>query len=223
MKTISEKKLAANRANAKKSTGPKSFAAKKVSARNAEKHGLRSPRLPTIDEHGVIEKIAVALCDGENERELLFVARPLAREMARALEIRRARDDYIARLFEATWADKADLARMAEPGPPSAEVVIARFVAACAAKLRPLDLYERRRRRKLRVATKEFVNSLADLQFWVVEKRLLDDDFAAAMQAGLDGRHRRAPLHLPRRPSVVPPRPPTLPGGATRRKARAEG
>lgn len=42
--SISEKKLAANRANAKKSTGPKTTAGKERSRRNALKHGIRSER-----------------------------------------------------------------------------------------------------------------------------------------------------------------------------------
>jgi hypothetical protein len=41
-----EKQIAANRANAKKSTGPKSAAGKLRSSRNAYRHGLSGPLLP---------------------------------------------------------------------------------------------------------------------------------------------------------------------------------
>ena len=39
----SEKQIAANRANAKKSTGPKTAAGKRKSCQNAYRHGLSSP------------------------------------------------------------------------------------------------------------------------------------------------------------------------------------
>ena len=39
----SEKQIAANRANAKRSTGPKTAAGKMVSSRNAFRHGLSCP------------------------------------------------------------------------------------------------------------------------------------------------------------------------------------
>jgi hypothetical protein len=38
-----EKQIAANRANAQKSTGPKTAAGKLTSSRNAYRHGLSSP------------------------------------------------------------------------------------------------------------------------------------------------------------------------------------
>src|SRR5215218_3603767 len=45
---VSERKRAANRANAKKSTGPKSKRGKKKSSRNALTHGLMSNHMPVL-------------------------------------------------------------------------------------------------------------------------------------------------------------------------------
>ena len=47
-KPISEKQLAANRANAAKSTGPTSIAGKANSSRNSYKHGLDSSARFTV-------------------------------------------------------------------------------------------------------------------------------------------------------------------------------
>ena len=54
MKNISDKKIQANRQNAKKSTGPKSIAGKKRSSLNSIKHGL------TCEKN---------VCIGENKKE----------------------------------------------------------------------------------------------------------------------------------------------------------
>jgi hypothetical protein len=54
MKNISDKKIQANRQNAKKSTGPKSLAGKKRSSLNSIKHGL------TCEKN---------VCIGENKKE----------------------------------------------------------------------------------------------------------------------------------------------------------
>ena len=48
--TVSPKKLAANKENAKNSTGPKTVAGKAMSSRNAVKHGLLSARLTQLND-----------------------------------------------------------------------------------------------------------------------------------------------------------------------------
>jgi hypothetical protein len=52
-KPASEKKLQANRENARKSTGPKTPAGKAVVGRNALKHGVRSGRLSVLSDESV--------------------------------------------------------------------------------------------------------------------------------------------------------------------------
>lgn len=60
--TVSPKKLAANRKNAQKSTGPKTAAGKTMSSWNALKHGLVSKRLMTLDPQKAKELSDVLEC-----------------------------------------------------------------------------------------------------------------------------------------------------------------
>ena len=62
--TISERKLAANRENAKKSTGPKTPAGKAFSRRNALKHGLFATNITDFEELGEDPKQYEELLDG---------------------------------------------------------------------------------------------------------------------------------------------------------------
>ena len=79
-KPISEKRLAANRENAKRSTGPRSQAGKERSSRNAVKHGFRSSsfavvRLEDLDEVEKFKADAVACYKPVNAQELVAVER----------------------------------------------------------------------------------------------------------------------------------------------------
>jgi hypothetical protein len=79
-KPISEKRLAANRENAKRSTGPRSEEGKARSSRNAVKHGFRSSsfavvRLEDLDEVEKFKADAVACYRPVNAQELIAVER----------------------------------------------------------------------------------------------------------------------------------------------------
>jgi hypothetical protein len=67
----SERKIAANRLNAKKSRGPRTAAGKSLASRNALRHGLRAitHRHPTPSSE--IERFAKAICGADND-PLLF-------------------------------------------------------------------------------------------------------------------------------------------------------
>ena len=56
-----EKQIAANRANAKRSTGPKTAVGKMVSSRNAFRHGLSCPLPPGLPRSPKVHAIARAL------------------------------------------------------------------------------------------------------------------------------------------------------------------
>jgi hypothetical protein len=71
-----EKQIAANRANAKRSTGPKTLAGKMWSSRNAYRHGLSCP-LPLDPEK--VDAIALALAGDSVDEQRLVAASEVAR------------------------------------------------------------------------------------------------------------------------------------------------
>jgi len=94
----SEKQIAANRANALKSTGPRTAAGRATSSRNAYRHGLSVPMAP---DSGQVESLARTLAGetaGEDQPEAaredqLEAARALA---AAQLELKRIREAKVA-------------------------------------------------------------------------------------------------------------------------------
>jgi hypothetical protein len=79
-KPISEKKLAANRANAAHSTGPRSPEGKTRSAQNSRKHGLTAStftvvRLEELDEVAHLRDDAIAFYQPVNSQEIFAVER----------------------------------------------------------------------------------------------------------------------------------------------------
>jgi hypothetical protein len=90
-----EKQIAANRANSKRSTGPKTKLGRLKSSRNAFRHGLSST-LP-MNPPG-IESIAQALTTAAGEH--LSAARELAQTELELLRVRHVRGDMIASLLK---------------------------------------------------------------------------------------------------------------------------
>lgn len=95
-----EKQIAANRANAKKSTGPRTATGRSKSSRNALRHGLSAPRRldPTtsvkaaaiaralVDDRASEEQLASAAEFAEAHLELLRI-RALRRELAASIDL----------------------------------------------------------------------------------------------------------------------------------------
>src|ERR1700674_1404722 len=89
----SEKQIAANRANAKRSTGPKTLAGKMASSRNAFRHGLSGPlRLHPMTADKV-DAIAHALAGEEANRDQLTSAAGFAQAQFELLRIRATRTE----------------------------------------------------------------------------------------------------------------------------------
>jgi len=107
-KPISEKRLAANRENAKRSTGPRTPEGRARSSRNAVKHGFRSSsfavvRLEDLDEVEKFKADAVACYKPVNAQELIAVERIA---MSQQLIFRGARLD--AGMFTSALNDVLD-------------------------------------------------------------------------------------------------------------------
>ena len=92
-----EKQIAANRANAKRSTGPKTAAGRLKSSRNALRHGLSLPLRLDIETSAKADAIARALTGDQTDQEKLVAASELAQAQLDLLRIRKIRADLIAK------------------------------------------------------------------------------------------------------------------------------
>ena len=107
-----EKQIAANRANAQKSTGPKTAAGRLKSSRNAYRHGLSLPLRPDIATMAKADAIARALAHELVDEEKLAAAAEVARAQLELLRIRVARAELMAEVDLAS-ADLNHLKRLA--------------------------------------------------------------------------------------------------------------
>jgi hypothetical protein len=123
-----EKQIAANRANAKRSTGPKTKSGRHASSRNALRHGLSVP-LPMTEPISteVDNLVRTLLQEGANDDQ-----RAAARRVAQAhLALSRVR------MVRATWVASLDLERC---------------ILSDLERLMVIDRYERLARAKRRIA-----------------------------------------------------------------------
>jgi hypothetical protein len=90
-----EKQIAANRANAKRSTGPKTLAGKLKSSRNAYRHGLSAPL--RLDPLVSTKVVAIAHVLAGNEDRLTSGA-DFARAQLEVLRIRSRRTELMAKI-----------------------------------------------------------------------------------------------------------------------------
>jgi hypothetical protein len=93
----SEKQIAANRANAKKSTGPKTAGGKLKSSRNAFRHGLCGPLPPDPTTSAKVASIAGLLGDEQTHEDRLEPAADFARAQVELLRIRSIRAEQLAK------------------------------------------------------------------------------------------------------------------------------
>src|SRR5882762_2484391 len=84
----SEKQIAANRANAKRSTGPKTVAGKMSSSRNAFRHGLSAPLQLDPIMSAKVEAIARAVAGEQADQDLSASGVDFARAQLELLRIR---------------------------------------------------------------------------------------------------------------------------------------
>src|SRR5438477_7899427 len=87
----SARKLAANRANARASTGPKTRAGRARSARNAHRHGLNLPVLADPALASEVDALARAIAGRDAGAERHELARRIATAQIDLVRVRRAR------------------------------------------------------------------------------------------------------------------------------------
>jgi hypothetical protein len=103
------RRRAANRANARASTGPKSHAGKARSAQNARRHGLGAPALPDPGWSSEIEALAREIAGWDESSPRRAIARRIAMAQIDLVRVRRARRDLLA----GAGGDGAGSARLA--------------------------------------------------------------------------------------------------------------
>jgi hypothetical protein len=93
-----EKQIAANRANAKRSTGPKTMAGRLKPSRNAYRHGFSSPLPFDPVTLAKVDALAQALAGNEADQESLMSAAEFAEAQLELLRIRATRTALIAKI-----------------------------------------------------------------------------------------------------------------------------
>ena len=91
-----EKQIAANRANAQKSTGPRTAAGRLKSSRNALRHGLSLPLHFDLQTSAKADAIARALAYDPADQERLSAATEVAQAQLELLRIRAVRAELTA-------------------------------------------------------------------------------------------------------------------------------
>jgi hypothetical protein len=143
----SERQRAANCANAKKSTGPKSRAGKKRASQNAYRHGLCAAILPNSDWITKIEALACEIVDSTGGQIDLEQARSVAQTQLDVLRVHSISTAVVTQILAggdySGWSPAADRAVPQEvPNRESDLTAVALGQALSALKV--LDRYESR-------------------------------------------------------------------------------
>jgi hypothetical protein len=107
-----EKQIAANRANAKRSTGPKTAAGRLKSSRNAFRHGLSAQLQLNATVSESVDAMARLLVEGSADAEQHLAATEMAKAQFELLRIRAARANILAEVDLAS-GDLQELQRLA--------------------------------------------------------------------------------------------------------------
>jgi hypothetical protein len=106
----SERQIAANRRNARKSTGPRSGAGKKRASRNAYRHGLTLSIASSAAYAKQLEKLAHKIAGDTGDAIALELARAVAQAELELARVRRAKVALIERSAAADHLPKAPVA-----------------------------------------------------------------------------------------------------------------
>ena len=96
-----EKQIRANRANAKRSSGPKTVAGRLTSSRNSFRHGLSLPLSADPQTQAKIERLATTIAGTEPTEQQLVAAMMVAEAQVDIIRIRTKRAETTPTLAEA--------------------------------------------------------------------------------------------------------------------------
>ena len=134
----SEQRVAANRANAKKSTGPRTANGKRRTSRNSLRHGLAVPTIQDVESEQKVKRLAAMICGegaGPMEKDLattiaecqVMLARVRAARV-QAIETMRTAPVYYKPHFLYHLENVEAVARMASGNPHIAREITGRFL-----------------------------------------------------------------------------------------------
>jgi hypothetical protein len=148
-----DRRLTANRANAARSTGPRTKAGKAATRLNALRHGLAAASHCEPGADLEIEALARAIADAEQESELLALARQIADAELRLRRVRSAQM-ILANAARPLENFRADSSGVVHSASRNAVIPLRSFGKDFEAGA--LDRYERRARSQRKVAIRKY-------------------------------------------------------------------
>jgi hypothetical protein len=106
-----EKQISANRANAERSTGPKTIAGKLKSSRNAYRHGLSIPSRLSEAQLEKVKVLAHALVGDDASEAHQLAASRLAKALVELALVRTVRTEFFAKI-DVTYSGIKDFKRL---------------------------------------------------------------------------------------------------------------
>lgn len=91
---ITQRKIKANRLNAKASTGPKTKLGKSRARKNARRHGLSTSIFSDPERSAEIEYLALRIAGDGAEPDIIELARNIARPQIHLARVRQAQHDF---------------------------------------------------------------------------------------------------------------------------------
>jgi len=132
---VTERQIAANRENSRRSGGPRSQAGKRRSSRNSFQHGLSKPSSLGSADHDWIERFVRAATEGDRTLVTLELARSAAMAHLDVLRVRQTRAAILKQLDAALEKEQATRSSIREQRD---EIAIALL------RLDRIDRYEQR-------------------------------------------------------------------------------